>query len=93
MATTPNATPSLIPQTFISSIEKQILSPIIALLALAAFILFVFGVFELIRNAGNDEARQKGRQHVMWGLIGLAILFGADVIVQIITKIANSIAS
>lgn len=82
--------PSLIPDSFISSIEKQILSPIITLLALAAFILFAFGVFELIRKGGNEEARRTGRQHVMWGLIGLAILFGASIIVQLITKVANS---
>lgn len=85
-----SANPPLIPNSFITSIETQILSPIITLLALAAFILFAFGVFELIRKGGNEEARRTGRQHVMWGLIGLAILFGADVIVQIITKVAHS---
>ncbi|HWU24169.1 MAG TPA: hypothetical protein VN086_00225 [Candidatus Paceibacterota bacterium] len=85
--------PSLIPDTFIKSIEAQILSPLITLLALGAFILFAFGVFELIRKGGNEEARIKGRQHVMWGLIGLAILFGASVIVQILQNIAGSFKS
>lgn len=82
--------PDLIPNSFITSIETQILSPLITLLALGAFILFAYGVFELIRKGGNEEARRTGRQHVMWGLIGLAILFGASVIVQLITKVATS---
>jgi len=86
MASTP---PPIIPDSFIASIEKQILSPIITLLALGAFILFAFGVFELIRKGGNEEARRTGRQHIMWGLIGLAILFGASVIVQLMTKIVS----
>lgn len=85
-----SSNPPLIPDKFISSVETQILSPIITLLALGAFILFAFGVFELIRKGGNEEARRTGRQHVMWGLIGLAILFGANIIVQLITKVANS---
>lgn len=83
----------IIPDTFITSVETQILSPIITLLALGAFILFAYGVFELIRGGGSDEARKKGRQHVLWGLVGLAILFGASIIVQIIQKSANSIGT
>ena len=79
--------------TFLSKVEAQILAPIITLLALAAFILFAFGVFQMIRNGGNEEARKIGRQHVIWGLVGLAILFGATTLVAIITKIANSFNS
>lgn len=82
--------PPLIPDKFISSIETQILSPIITLLALGAFILFAYGVFELIRKGGDEAARRTGRQHIMWGLVGLAIIFSATVLVQIITKVANT---
>lgn len=82
--------PSLIPDSFISSVETQILSPLITLLALGAFILFAYGVFELIRKGGNEEARRTGRQHVIWGLVGLAILFGASVIVKLISNTAQS---
>ena len=85
--------PPLISDKFISSVETQILSPIITLLALGAFILFAYGVFELIRNGGNEEARKTGRQHVMWGLVGLTILFGASVLVDIISKTATSLNS
>lgn len=79
--------------TFLSKVEAQILTPLITLLALGAFILFAYGVFEMIRNGGNEEARKTGRQHVIWGLVGLAILFGATTLVAIITKIANSFNS
>ena len=77
--------------TFLTQLETQILTPIITLLAFAAFIIFIWGVIEYIRNADNDEARSLGQQHILWGLIGLVILFGADAFVAIIGSIATQI--
>lgn len=79
--------------TFISRVQEQIIDPIITVLALAAFVLFVFGIVEFIRGAEKPEAQEKGKQHMIWGVIGLAILFGANAIVTIIGNIANSIAN
>ncbi|MDR3548867.1 MAG: hypothetical protein P4M11_11480 [Candidatus Pacebacteria bacterium] len=77
--------------SFITTVETQILTPIITLLALGAFIVFVWGVVEYIRNADNDEARKLGQQHILWGLIGLVIIFGANALVTLIGNIANQI--
>lgn len=79
--------------SFLGKLESQILSPLITVLALGAFILFAYGVFELIRKGGSEEGRKIGRQHVIWGLLGLAVLFGASTIVAIIGKVAGSIGS
>lgn len=79
--------------TFIARVQDQIIDPIITVLALAAFVLFVFGVVEFIRGAENGETQEKGRRHMIWGIIGLAILFGANAIVTILGNIAQSIAS
>ncbi len=62
---------------FISKVVVQIINPIIMLLGAGAFIVFIWGVFQFIRNAGEDTERTKGKKEIMWGLIGLVIIFGA----------------
>ena len=69
---------------FLRKVEVAIINPIIELLALAAFILFVWGVVEFIANAGNEEKRKTGQQHMLWGLLGLAIMFGAQGIIALL---------
>lgn len=73
--------------TFVGKLQTQILDPIITVVALAAFILFAYGIFVSIRNADNQEARAKGQTHIIWGLIGLTIMFGAKTIVSLMQRI------
>lgn len=76
--------------TFITTVQTQIINPLITVLALAAFILFAYGVVEFIRGAENDEKRKIGQRHIIYGLIGLVILFGARTIVSILQKVVDS---
>lgn len=69
---------------FIGRIQQQILEPLVTLIALAAFVVFLWGVVEFIRGADNDEKRKVGQQHMMWGIIGLVIIFGANAIINLI---------
>ena len=62
---------------FIAKVVTQIINPIILLLSAAAFVVFLWGVFSFIRNAGDEKARTEGRSAIFWGLIGLVIIFGA----------------
>ena len=69
--------------SFIGKVEKAIIDPLITLIALAAFVVFVWGVVDFIANAGNEEKRATGQKHMLWGFIGLTIMFGAKAIVAI----------
>lgn len=69
--------------SFLGKVVTQIINPIILLLAASAFVVFVWGVFEFIRNAGNETERVKGREAIFWGLIGLVIIFGAYGIINL----------
>lgn len=71
-------------ETFMASVEREILSPLLTLIAIAAFAVFVFGVVEFIRGADNEEKRRAGQQHMIWGIVGLVIIFGANAIIAII---------
>jgi hypothetical protein len=74
---------------FISKVEAQILVPLITLLALGALVVFIWGVIGYIRSADDAEARSKGQQHILWGFVGLVIIFGATAIISIIQAFAN----
>lgn len=73
---------------FIGKVQTAIINPLITLIALAAFVVFVWGVVEFIAGAGNEEKRATGQQHMLWGFVGLVIIFGAKAIV---TLLGNSI--
>ena len=75
--------------SFIGRVQDQILEPIVALIALAAFLVFAWGVIEFILGAGDEERRRTGRRHMMWGIVGLVIVFGASIIVRILTNIVS----
>jgi TRAP-type C4-dicarboxylate transport system permease small subunit len=70
---------------FLGKVEAQILVPIITLLALAAFVVMIWGVVDYIRQADNPEARSIGTQHMLWGFVGLVIIFGTTAIINLIT--------
>lgn len=68
---------------FLGSVVVQIINPIILLLSAGAFVVFLWGVFEFIRDAGDTGGREKGRLAIFWGLIGLVIIFGAYGIINL----------
>ena len=68
---------------FLSRVIVQIINPIILLLAAGAFVVFLWGVFQFVRDAADQNARAKGRQAILWGLVGLVIIFGAYGIINL----------
>ncbi|MDE1919747.1 MAG: hypothetical protein KGH56_03585 [Patescibacteria group bacterium] len=68
---------------FLGNVVVQIINPIILLLAAAAFVAFLWGVFEFIKGAGDEGKREEGRRAILWGLIGLVIIFGAYGIINL----------
>ncbi len=75
--------------SFIATVSREIIDPIIAVLTLVAVIYFVWGVVMFIKNSDNEEKRQQGQRHMIWGIIGLAIMFGAFAIVGILKNIVG----
>lgn len=68
---------------FLGKVVVEIINPIILLLAASAFVVFLWGIFEFIKNAGDENARVEGRRAIFWGLIGLVIIFGAYGIINV----------
>lgn len=62
---------------FVSRFNDAILFPLIALMTGVAFLFFIYGSAEYILNAANDQAREIGKKHIMYGLIGLFVMVSA----------------
>ncbi|MBU6323248.1 MAG: hypothetical protein KGI41_00150 [Patescibacteria group bacterium] len=74
---------ALTPATFLANVEGAIVNPLITLIALAAFVLFLWGGVEFIMNAGDESKREEGKKKLIWGLVGLVVIFGAKAILSI----------
>lgn len=51
-----------------------VVQPVIWLLLVVAFVVFLWGVVEFIRSSGSEAGREKGKKHIIWGIIGLVIM-------------------
>jgi hypothetical protein len=79
--------------SFLNNVVAQIINPIILLLSAAAFVVFIWGVFEFILHAGDEAKRKEGREAIFWGIIGLVIIFGAYGIINLALGTFPSIGS
>ncbi len=68
---------------FLAKVVAQVVNPLILLLAASAFVVFLWGVFEFIVHAGDETKRAEGKSAIIWGLVGLVIIFGAYGIINI----------
>lgn len=62
---------------FVGDVNDIILYPLIMLLTAIAFLVFMYGCFEYIANANNPAARETGRSHIMWSLVGMFVMLMA----------------
>ena len=66
-------------------IDQYIINPIISLLFVLALLFFLWGVFQFILNMDNEDARTSGKQHMVWGIVGLLIMFSVWAIMTFIS--------
>ena len=76
----------LSPQTeaLIGRIGDQILNPIAGLLIALGVLMFVYGLIEFIAGADNEDKRNIGKRHMVWGVVGLFIMVSVFGIMWII---------
>jgi Type IV secretion system pilin len=61
-----------------------VVNPLVDLLIGLAVIYFLYGVFNFVRNAENPEKRIEGAKHILWGVVGIAIMFSVFTFTRII---------
>lgn len=55
-------------------ITEAILQPIVSLLMAVAVAYFLYGVMKFVKDQGSEGSQVEGKKHMMWGIIGLAIM-------------------
>ena len=68
----------------LSQIKTLIVNPTIYLLLALAAVYFVWGVFMFVSNYENPEAQAAGKKHMIWGIVGIAIMLSAFGIMRMI---------
>ena len=75
--------------SFIASVNSNIINPLILFLFALALAYFLWGTFEFIANSENDEKKTTGKNHMLWGIIGITIMMGVFGIMNIILRTFN----
>lgn len=70
--------------TLILKINAVIVNPLIILMFSFALVGFLWGVRGYITSADDAEARIKGSQHMLWGVIGMGLMVMAFAIQRIV---------
>ena len=73
----------------IENIKVYIISPIIGLMFAVALAYFLFGLYEFVAGADNEDRVKQGRQHIFWGLIGMFIMVSAFGIMNLLCTTIN----
>ena len=65
--------------------EEHVITPLLLIVFAAGLLVFVFGVVEFLYGLNTEtDARQNGKKHMLWGLVGMFIMAVAYSIVLII---------
>ena len=70
--------------SFISNVDRMIINPLILFLFALAVVFFLFGVLEFIFNQENEEKKTTGKSHMLWGIVGIAIMLGVWTLLNMI---------
>ena len=77
--------------TLVQNIERVILMPLVYLMFAVATLVFIWGAKDFVGAADDAEARSKGAQQMIWGIVGMVIMIAAGALVTIIGNTAKTL--
>jgi hypothetical protein len=79
---------------FVDSIVGGINGVIVPLIITFAFLVFIYGIVQYFFIGGSEPAnRAKGRNFILWGAIGLALIFAVWALVRILLSTLGILSS
>lgn len=79
-----NKTPGL--RDLLGKITDNIISPLLGLLFTVSFLIFVYGIVKMIMNAEDSDERTSGKNSILWGVVGMAIMISGYGIIRLISS-------
>lgn len=68
----------------LGKISEFILNPIIILFFTVALLVFFWGIFQFVSKTDDQQARATGKRNMIWGIVGMFIMFAVFGIIRII---------
>ncbi len=73
----------------IGKVVDLIINPIILVLFAAGFFLFMWGLVEFMWSMRSGEIAQRGKDHMIWGIVGMLIMVSVYGILRLINDTFN----
>lgn len=70
--------------SILNNITSLILNPLITLLFAIALLIFFWGIVQFINSETADGKREEGKKKIIYGLVGMFIMFSAYGIIRFI---------
>jgi len=71
---------------FLDPIMTHIVNPLVMLLFAIGLLVFAYGIFEMIWQGGEAAAHEKGRNHMLGGLIGMFVMLSAWGLIYLVSN-------
>lgn len=78
--------PNPLGTTNINTFAARIISYVLGLVGTISLLLFVYGGLIWMTSAGNQNAVKKGRDILVWAVIGMAVVFTAYILVKFVMQ-------
>lgn len=72
--------------TLLNKIIEVILQPIVVLMFVVALVVFFWGIVQFISKSNTDDGREKGKRNIVWGVVGMFIMFSVYGIIHFILQ-------
>jgi hypothetical protein len=71
----------------VATLANVLINPALALVFALGLLVFVFGLVEFLWGLSNEAGeKERGRKHMIWGVLGMFIMSSAWAIIQIIAN-------
>ena len=68
----------------VSTVIGNTIKVLLGIVGSIAFIMFIYGGMYMLTSHGNPEMVKKGKEVLIWAIIGLIVIFGSYVLVNFI---------
>ncbi len=78
----------------VQALNNVIINPLLILLFAGGLAVFVYGVAEFFFKfniQGDEHAKEDGKSHMLWGIVGMFVMASALGIIAVIQNTVNSL--
>lgn len=74
-------------EKILENVVTEVLSPLYQVVVGVAFLYFLYGIVMFIINMNDPDKKNTGKQHLLWGTVGLFIILSVGGILQLFNSI------